>query len=145
MTRVRFYHNARDAVALACELVAKAYAGGRRIAVRLPDPGSARRLDQMLWSFDQLAFIPHVPSDSPLAAETAVVLGHAGDGEHWPHEDLLFNLAPDVPHAFDRFRMLVEVVGQGDDERNPARARWMQYKAAGLSLEAFDAERREAI
>jgi DNA polymerase III subunit chi len=145
VTRVRFYHNAENPLALACELTARAYASGRRVALRVPDADTARRLDQLLWSFDQLAFVPHVMSGARLASETPVLLGLSHESGNWAHNDLLFNLADDVPADFGQFRMLIEVVGQIDSARAPARSRWTYYKSAGLAIEAFDAVHREAL
>ncbi len=145
MTRVRFYHNAQNPLALACELAARAYSGGRQVAVRLPDAASARQLDQLLWNFDQLAFVPHVMAGSPLAAETPVLLGLSHEAADWSHNDMLFNLANDLPAEFGQFRMLIEIIGQVEEARTPARSRWMHYKSAGLAIEAFDAVHREAI
>lgn len=145
MTRVRFYHNAPDPFALACELVTSAYRSGRKAAVRLPDAAAMRAFDALLWSHQQRAFIPHVPAGSTLADETPIVLDVAGAAPRWPHADLIFNLAPDVPPDAAQFRIVIEIVGQDDAHRLPARARWQHYKAAGLALEAFDAIRREAL
>jgi len=145
VTKVQFYHNTPDRLALACELVARAHAGGRQVAVRLPDGVQARKLDLMMWTSDPLAFLPHVSNSSPLAAETPVVLGVPGSDADWPHTDMLVNLAEDLPPGFDRFRIIVEIVGQAEAEKAPARNRWMQYKARELPLKAFDAERRVAL
>lgn len=145
MTRVRFYHNAPDPFALACELITSAYRRGRKAAVRLPDAAALRTFDELLWSREQRAFVPHVPAGSALAGETPIVLDIASSTPRWPHADLIFNLAPDVPPDAGQFRVVIEIVGQDDAHRLPARARWQQYKAAGLALEAFDAIRREAL
>lgn len=143
--RVQFYHNTPDRLALAHELIARAHAGGRKAVVRLPDAVSARQLDQMLWTQVPLAFIPHVGIDSALAGETPVILATADSSARWPHEDMLFNLAEDLPREFGNFRLVVEIVGRSEAERLPARARWTAYKQQGLALKAFDAERREAM
>jgi DNA polymerase-3 subunit chi len=145
VTRVHFYHNAEHPLALACELAQRAWGGGRKVALRVPDAATARALDELLWSFDPLAFVPHVMADSPLAAETPVIIGRADAPAPWPHEDVLLNLADDIPAGFERFRMLVEVVGQAEAHKLQARARWKQYKQRDLPLQAFDAVRREAI
>lgn len=145
MTRVQFYHNAENPLALACELAARAYAGGRRVAVRVPGAAAARELDQLLWTFDPLMFVPHVMADAPQAPVTPVVIADAGRTIPWPHAELLFNLADDIPPDFERFRMLVEIVGQSEALKLPARARWTHYKQRELPLQAFDAIRREAI
>jgi len=145
VARVQFYHNTADPLALACELTARAYAGGRKVALRVADPATAVQLDQLLWSFDQFAFIPHVDVDSPLANETPVLIGLADAPPHWPHTDLLFNLAADAPAEFDSFRGVVEIIGQNEHEKTPARARWMHYKKHGAQLQAFDSVLRERI
>ncbi|MDX5362756.1 MAG: DNA polymerase III subunit chi [Pseudazoarcus pumilus] len=143
--RVQFYHNTEDPLALACELITRAHAGGRRIALRLPDSGTLRRADQLLWAADPQSFIPHVTAGHALAPETPVILAEAGSPADWPHADLLFNLATDVPPDFAGFRMLVEIIGRQEAERVPARSRWMHYKQAGHELQAFDSEQRRAM
>lgn len=145
MTRIQFYHNTPDRLALACELAANAHTGGRRVAIRVPDVAFARRLDQQLWTSAPLAFVPHVMVESPLAAETPVVIGAADTNPAWPHADLLFNLAEDVPPGFEHFRAVVEIIGQTEAEKAPARARWMHYKKNEHPLKAFDAESRTAL
>ncbi|HQZ03391.1 MAG TPA: DNA polymerase III subunit chi [Thauera sp.] len=143
--RVHFYHNTPDRLVFACELVARAYGSGRKVAVRMPDGESAKALDRMLWTREPLAFVPHVMRDSVLATETPVVIGPDALETPWPHTDTLFNLAPDLPESYDAFRLIVEIVGQTEAEILPGRARWAQYRAHGLELNAFDAERRVAL
>ena len=89
--------------------------------------------------------IPHVAIDSALAGETPVVLAVAGADTPWPHTDLLFNLADDLPSQPEDFRMLIEIVGQDDAEKHAARQRWATYRQRGYELKAFDAERRVAL
>lgn len=144
-TRVQFYFNAESPLALACELIDKAYAGGRKVAVRAPDMATAQQLDQLLWTFSQQSFIPHVLAESKLAQETPVIIDSAAHAVDWAHHDMLFNLAPDAPAGFDSFRIVIEIVSQHEEDKRPARARWNQYKSAGLRLQAFDAIRREAL
>ncbi|APR04792.1 DNA polymerase III subunit chi [Thauera chlorobenzoica] len=143
--RVRFYHNAPDRLVLALELVGRAYASGRKVAVRLVDAEELRRFDQALWTSEPLAFVPHVALASALAGETPVVLAAAGEDAGWPHADLLFNLADDLPPGHERFRTVVEIVGQGEAHALPARARWTEYRRRGLELKAFDAASRTAL
>jgi len=134
MSDVHFYHDAEDRVAAACHFAAKAWRAGRKVALATSDGAEARRIDQWLWTFEPLAFIPHVAADSSLAAETPVLIGEPG--APWAHRDVLINLAGEIPPDFEGFQMVVEVVGRSEAERGPARARWRQYKAAGHSLTA---------
>ena len=122
-----------------------AYARGRRVALRSTDATQLRRLDQALWTAVPLDFVPHVGASSALAAETPVVLGSADEPCPWPHADMLFNLADDLPAEADGFRMVVEIVGGDAAEVHAARLRWAAYRQRGYDLKAFDAERRVAL
>jgi DNA polymerase-3 subunit chi len=144
VTSVQFYHNADDPLALACELIGKAYSGGRRAVVISPDAETARQLDRRLWTANPGSFVPHVMIGSPLALETPVILGFAGETQ-WPHTDLLFNLSAELPAVCERFRVVIEIVGRAEAELLPARARWVHYKQQQFPLKAFDAERRIAL
>jgi len=141
---VQFYHNTSNPLALACEFVGSAWRDGRKAVVVCPDAEQARQLDRQLWTAVPGDFIPHVMSDSPLAGETPVVIGVAGE-DRWPHTDMLFNFADDIPADCERFRLIVEIVGQSEAARVPARERWKQYKQRQFPLKAFDAERRMAL
>ena len=136
VTDIHFYHDAEDRVAAACHFAAKAWRAGRKVVLSTSAGVEARRIDQWLWTFEPLAFVPHVAADSPLAAETPVLIGEPG--AHWPHHDVLINLDPAIPPCFEDFQMVVEVVGRSEAERDPARARWRQYKAAGHSVTAHN-------
>lgn len=140
MTDVRFYHNAPDRLRVACVLTAKASGGGRRVSVFAPDGNVARHFDQMLWSFQPLAFVPHVAAGSPLAAETPVVIGTRL--EALADNDVLINLGDDLPSGFERFSLVIEVVGPTDPERQAARGRFRRYKEQGHTLSAHDLNQR---
>ncbi len=140
MTDVRFYHNAPDRLRVACVLTAKASGGGRRVSVFAPDGNVARHFDQMLWSFQPLAFVPHVAAGSPLAAETPVLIGTRL--EALDDNDVLINLGDDLPGGFERFSLVIEVVGPTDPERQAARGRFRRYKEQGHTLSAHDLNQR---
>lgn len=132
MTDVHFHHNAVDLAGTACHLATRAFNAGRRVTVLVPDADMARQIDQMLWTRQPMSFLPHVGIDAPLAADTPITLATAPPEGGWLHDDVLINLAPSLPPAFDHFKMLVEVVGTDDAQRVPARERWRHYAAHGL-------------
>lgn len=145
MPRVQFYHNAENPETLACELATRAWASGRRVAIRAPDTLHARQVSQLLWAHDPQSFIPNVMVNTALAAETPIVIGSADSPCGWPHGEILLNLAPDVPPDFESFRMLIEIIGQDEASKAPARARWKHYKQHDHPLQAFDAVSRTAL
>jgi hypothetical protein len=59
-----------------------------------------------------------------------------------PHDDVLINLGNDLPAGFERFRLVLEIVGPSDDERQTARDRYRRYKQQGHALDAHDLAQR---
>jgi DNA polymerase-3 subunit chi len=138
VTRIDFYRNAQDKLRVACRLATKAFEGAKPLIVYSPDRATLARFDQALWSFQQTRFVPHCFADSPLAAETPVIL--ATSGESLPHHDVLLNLGDEWPPFFASFERLLEVVSTDEGDRERARARWTFYKNRGYDLKVHDLE-----
>jgi len=136
LTRIFFYHNAADRVATAASLIARAVGQKKSLLVYAPDTAVAAALDRHLWLHPPTGFVPHVASDSPLAGETPVVIADRLDVID--RDERLFNLAPEVPPGFSRFDSLIEIVGQGDEERLAGRQRARFYRDRGYDIQYFD-------
>ncbi|MDH3513584.1 MAG: DNA polymerase III subunit chi [Gammaproteobacteria bacterium] len=137
MTRVDFYllnDIAESGKHLAvCKLTQKAFFLGHRIYILAPDHGQAQRLDQLLWTFIQGSFIPHGLSTETADADTPVLIGY--DEPPATHEDVLIQLAAQVPECFSRFRRVAEVVNGGEQEKAQARERFRFYRDRGYALQ----------
>jgi len=138
VTSIDFYRNAENKLQVACRLAAKAYQGAKRLIVYAPDRATLARFDHDLWAFQQTRFVPHCFVDSPLAAETPILL--ATSGEALPHHDVLLNLGDEWPPFFASFERLLEVVSTDESDRERARARWSFYKSRGYELKVHDLE-----
>ena len=143
MTQVFFYHGASDKLAAACALITGAYTKGKRMLIYAPENGLADSVDRLLWTENQLSFIPHCRADSPLAAETPVLIANdprqvAGSAQN----ERLMNLGADAPPGFERFASLVEVVGRTDEDRLAARERVRRYRENGHDVRYFDLSQR---
>lgn len=132
MTRIDFYLDAADRLQVACRVTAKALAQARKVVIYAPDGEIARAIDRLLWTTPAIGFVPHVPADHRLAAETAVVI--ARDAEALPHDDVLVNLDRGEPAAFARFHRLVEIVGRDEEEKQSARSRYRFYRDRGYEI-----------
>lgn len=139
MTSIDFYHGANDKVQAACRLIGELYAEGRKVLVYAPADATAAQVDRLLWVQPSIGFVPHCRSDSPLAAETAILIGASLDDTR--HHDVLVNLDGDLPPAFSRFERLIEIVGTDDADRQPARARYKFYRDRGYPLTTHDLNR----
>lgn len=128
----------------ACSIVAKAVRQGRRVVVHAPDAALAERFDTLLWTAQPLSFVPHVAADSPLAAQTPIVIASGLDNLPDPAtmNDVLLNLGDgvnnDLPEGFTRFKLLVEIVSTQETDRLQARQRWQTFKEKGLPITAYD-------
>lgn len=136
MTRVQFLHGAPDRLAAAAAWLRQAWQERRPVLVYVPGKEAAERLDRLLWSQPATGFTPHCDADSPLAAETPILL--AGSLDQPPHDGCLLNLADELPPGFSRFEELVEIVSVADDDRLPARERFKFYRERGYALDARD-------
>ena len=120
---------------LVCELARKAHERGLPSLVLARDAAQAEKLDDLLWSFDPDAFIPHQIAGADLDEEEADVLIAPPDADV-PLRPLVINLRDAaVEGEFDR---VLEVVPADDSARGPLRERWKQYQARGFELNKHD-------
>lgn len=134
MTRIDFHSNVGDAVEYACRLLRKVYLAGQPVVVT-GEAGVLRALDERLWTFAPLEFVPHCGLDSPQAAQTPVIF--ATELERAPHYQILLNLGPAVPAQFARFERLLELVGNGAEELAAGRERYRFYRDRGYTLNNY--------
>ncbi|MEH6565670.1 MAG: DNA polymerase III subunit chi [Halopseudomonas sp.] len=136
MTRIDFYLLSSDQPATrlqyACRLAHKAWQKGHHVYLHCPDQPAAERLDELLWSFNGEAFLPHALREDHNGEP--VVCGSGEDPG--AANDLLINLSDDTPGFFSRFARLAEIVVEQDAIRVPARERFRFYRERGYPLQS---------
>ena len=148
MTRIDFYILETESVdsrlRVACRITRKAVQQEHHVFVNAADAADADRLDQLLWTFSQGSFIPHIVAGKGLPADGVepVVIGiddaHAHDdppvetGERW---DVMINLACDVPGYFSRYDRVAEIVDADPVRLQQGRQRYRFYQDRGYKLE----------
>ena len=125
--------DARARLTAACRLAEKAYEQGLKVVVRTTNPAETVELDELLWTFADRSFVPHVvwPGDPELAAATPVLVGSKALPD--THRDCMVNLAADAPADFSTYARVCEVVGGDEDAKRAGRTRWRVYREAGCS------------
>src|SRR5690606_30960075 len=88
VTRIDFYHEAEDRLAIACRLVAKAFQQQLRVVIYAPRAEVADAVDRMLWISPSIGFLPHVRADHRLAPETPILIA-GEDSDPLTHDDVL--------------------------------------------------------
>ena len=120
---------------LVCELARKAHDAGLWTLVLARDAAQAEAIDDLLWAFDDDAYVPHQVAGQDDEDELAPVL-IAAPGTDAPLRPLLINLRDEAPDgAFDR---VLEVVPADPAARAPLRERWKHYQALGFALDKHD-------
>lgn len=119
---------------LVCELARKAFDANLPTLVLARDAEQAEQLDDLLWSFDDDAYIPHQLAGDDEDDLAPVLI--AGPDSDTPMRTLVINLRDAaVPGSVDR---VLEVVPADDGARGPLRERWKQYQARGFDLKKHD-------
>lgn len=148
MTRVDFYLlpdvDIDAKYRFACRLALRAIRAGQQVHIRTASAELGAMLDDLMWAYPEDRFVPHslapALAPAPDAASAPVRIGH---GEPAPGaDDVLVNLADDVPEFFARFERVAEVVTA--PERAGGRARYRHYRERGYPLFHHDLDDWEA-
>lgn len=131
VAQVAFHTGVADTTGYACRLLRKAWRAGSRVAVHGPAP-ALDRLDQALWMFEPLEFVPHaaLPRDSgdpSRVARSPILLVHPGARAEGCPVAVCLGGAGEVAD-YDR---VIEIVGLEPADRDAARRRWREYERAG--------------
>ncbi|MES2536393.1 MAG: DNA polymerase III subunit chi [Pseudomonadota bacterium] len=140
MTRIDFHSNVPDKIAYACRLVRKARAANFQIVLFAGDQQQLSELDESLWTFSELDFVPHVMAGDTLAPQTPVLLV-ADDRIDLPQHQILINLSATTPAFFARFERMFEIVSSADEDKLAGRERYRFYQQRGYPLTHFVAEK----
>jgi DNA polymerase III subunit chi len=138
MPTIAFHFNAPVKLAYACRLLRKATASGSTLAV-VADDALLAKLDEQLWSFSALDFVPHGRFDALTAeqrAQTPVWLCQSA--QQGQGREVLVNLSHAVPEGFEVFERVIEVVSQDEADKKSARLRWKHYTERGLDIVRHD-------
>jgi DNA polymerase-3 subunit chi len=144
MTEVTFHFNVPDPLAYVCRLVKRATGAGAKVVVTGAAP-VLQDLDEVLWTFSPIDFIPHchaASADPQVLQASPVVLAEQARGA--PHQDILVNLGGPVPEGFEKFERLNEIVSQDEADRLQARLRFKHYAVRGYAIRKYDAVTRES-
>jgi DNA polymerase III subunit chi len=139
MTRIDFHSNVHDKIVYACRLVRKARAADCRI-VLFAGQAELAALDQALWTFSELDFLPHVMADDPNAAVTPIILTDS-DSAELPHHQILINLSAGTPANFASFERMFEIIASDEADKTAGRERYRFYQQRGYPLTHFVAQK----
>ncbi len=135
MTRIDFRTNIADKIAYTCRWVRKALSISPtpKIVLFCRDRIQLNQLDEALWTFSELDFLPHIVANDPKASRTPVILTDS-DGINLPHYQILVNLSDTIPSNFAQFERLLELVSTDQADILAGRQRYAHYRQRGYPL-----------
>lgn len=139
MTQISFHVNVADVLPYACRLLRKAYRMGARVVVTGPSL-ALNQLDQLLWTFDPLEFVPHcvwVPGNASAELSQRIDATPVWLCDRLPQPQLaatvVLNLGDEPVIGLDQFDKLIDLVAATELKREAGRRRWKHYVSAGYS------------
>jgi len=141
MTRVDFYVLADDKInrdRFACMLTARAASQGLNIHIHTDTRDSALNIDDLMWTFRDISFIPHCLVDEAPQYNVPVNIGWNGTSPCT--DDVLINLDTGIPEFAGSFTRIMEVVVPDKDSREQSRKRYRTYRDMGFDLHSHEME-----
>ena len=120
---------------LVCELARKANDSGQPLLILAASTQQAEALDELLWDFDEDAYVGHQIAGTDDEDDITPVLIVPPEFDA-PMRPLVLNLRNEpVPEGFER---VLEVVPADPSAREPLRQRWKHYKDRGIDVHKHD-------
>jgi DNA polymerase-3 subunit chi len=114
---------------VACRLALKAWEQGHRVIVLAAGDHEANAMDKLLWDFPARRFLPHARG----AAATDIPVSIEIYGSESPEgRDVLINLTEQPVQEPGRFKRLLEIVPEGEQQRMASRQKFRVYRDLGF-------------
>ena len=144
MTRVDFYILPENKLheKFACALAGKARKQDLKVYIYTESREKALKLDDLLWTYKDISFLPHNLADGDSDDETCIIIGWNGTTN--TSNELLINLTMGVPTFANEFDRIMEIVEANESARKQARNRYRQYRELEFELRSHDLEATHA-
>ena len=148
-TQVDFYilqdQSQRSIWQFCCRLTEKVWKLGNSVHIRTNNEDETRQLDDMMWTYSDVSFLPHtrqdettntsVVTDSVVPASiipASIILGHNINDTTC---DLLINLASTSPEQINQYLRIAEILNDDETIKQHGRTRYSKYKQTGCAVQ----------
>ena len=137
MPRTDFYILAdnTDLSRFVCNITSKAWKQGHSLHILVDSKEQANTLDDLLWTFQDISFVPHALESDPQSEIMPITIGWEDKPKG---DDVLVNLTETVPASASTYQRIVEFVAGNDSMRQQARQRYKQYRESGFEMHSHD-------
>ncbi|AGF47001.1 DNA polymerase III subunit chi [Candidatus Kinetoplastibacterium desouzaii TCC079E] len=138
--KVSFVFGVKDKLISACHIVHKNFMTNKIILI-ICDDNNISKLDKLLWTFNDVSFIPHnileyeKPNKTPvILAKQSILSVEYIDKEFSDKISLVINLSNNYTPNCDKINHVIEIVSEDEKDRLEARNRWRFYKQIGYQV-----------
>lgn len=136
MTRVTFYSNLADKQQALVVLLQRSLAKKNKVTIMVDAEATAKACSDYVWQADEATFLPNVLAPDQYAEKTPIVIDW--QEKQLCQDDILINLSEKQLTSFSRFRHLIELVSNDEQDKTAARARFKFYRDRGYEIQHFD-------
>ncbi len=117
----------------ACRLAQTVFNKQQTLYIHLDTPGEAQYLDEKLWTFHDISFLPHAIVQTNVPTTTPIALGTT-DGATPTDFNCLLNLSVNIPTFYSTFGRVLEIVPASGKLRDIMRSHYRDYQQQGCQL-----------
>ncbi len=108
----------------------------RRLCIYVEDREQAEQIDDLLWTFHDVSFLPHQLADEELEPDPRITISW---GDRLPaQKDVMINLTDQIPQRAADFSRVIEIVAGSEKQRQSARTRFRTYREQGYRLQHYE-------
>ena len=113
-----------------CKIVKKYYEVGNRILISSQNSVIIKNINKLLWTFEQLSFIPHSTNDEydPLTSVLLFDTNYINDSILKNDYNVFINLDDKVKTDYHNHEVIVELVTSNEEQKKIAREKYLYYK-----------------
>lgn len=138
--RVDFYllpvKTPQETFKYASALAEKSYLSGQKTFMWTSSKEDATQLNQSLWTFRDVSFVPHALFENENENSDLPVL--IGFEKALSSGDVLINLTPEIPDFFNNFNRVIELVTDEPDAVSNSRKKYRIYRENSCELFSHD-------
>ena len=113
---------------LVCNLVEEAYIQENNILLLCENEESCENLDELLWTFKDISFIPHEKK-----LKNKILTQHINITKK-KQSLILMNLTYSFPDSFETYDRVIEMSGYDENSRQKARLNFKRYKTMNFEI-----------
>ena len=114
-----------------CKLLQKAYQNKSKIFVYSDNAQLLQQLDDLLWTFADISFIPHAKLGNEAAKHAPILLTQQLPTQP---QSIIINLSQTVPEPIAQFARIIEIVAEIEPLKSQARQRFKFYKDLNIDI-----------